>query len=348
MDLGCNWEQKALVNELIQGIELAKQLRVELTSASSSESREALLQRILSSYDKALLILKWSGSVAQPQPAGTYAGVPNSSVSADVSPRSEDFERGFKDVSKKRKLLPTWTKQVRVGSENGLDGATDDGYSWRKYGQKDILGATYPRSYYRCTYRNTQSCWATKQVQRSEEDPTIFEITYRGKHTCHQASNSVAPPASPEKQELKKHIHHQNYNQQQQSSNDMLLNLRANLRVNVEEGGNTEMASPFSLSSASFGCMTSENPFSMLLNGDLLGSFSPSFISPAASESNYYSVSPCQMDSFGQFHNLQPKESEIISANTSATNSPIGDLDFSIDPVDLNPNFPFDSPGFFD
>ena len=30
-------------------------------------------------------------------------------------------------------------------------------------------------------------CPATKQVQRSDEDPTIFVITYKGKHTCLQS-----------------------------------------------------------------------------------------------------------------------------------------------------------------
>lgn len=40
------------------------------------------------------------------------------------------------------------------------------------------------REYYRCTYRNTHGCCATKQVQRSSDDPSIFEITYLGKHTC--------------------------------------------------------------------------------------------------------------------------------------------------------------------
>jgi len=34
---------------------------------------------------------------------------------------------------------------VRVSSEMGLERPLDDGYRWRKYGQKDILGANYPR-----------------------------------------------------------------------------------------------------------------------------------------------------------------------------------------------------------
>jgi hypothetical protein len=44
-----------------------------------------------------------------------------------------------------RKAVPRWTEQVRVSPGVGLEGPLDDGYSWRKYGQKDILGAKYPR-----------------------------------------------------------------------------------------------------------------------------------------------------------------------------------------------------------
>lgn len=41
--------------------------------------------------------------------------------------------------------MPRWTEQVKVFSESGPGGPADDGYSWRKYGQKDILGASHPR-----------------------------------------------------------------------------------------------------------------------------------------------------------------------------------------------------------
>ncbi|KAA8528252.1 hypothetical protein F0562_035497 [Nyssa sinensis] len=352
-----NWEHKTLISELTQGMELTKQLRIYSNSTSSVETRELLLQRILSSFEKSLLILKWSGSVGQSQPLVPTSSKPESSFSVDGSPRSENLERGFKDhvdhkdVSKKRKLLPTWTDQVRVWFEDGLEGPIDDGYSWRKYGQKDILGAKYPRSYYRCTYRNVQGCWATKQVQRSDEDPTIFDITYRGKHTCNQAPDTAPPPASPEKQEPKQINHHNNH--QQQQPNELLLNLRTNLRVNTDDLDYKEMTSSFAFPSTSFEYMKTENqnfPFSTLTNDGIMGSFSPLFVSPATSESNYFSVSPCHMNNFGGVHNLQHSESDltdIISANTSATNSPIVDLDFSIDPVDLDQNFLFDAPGFF-
>ncbi|XP_020165042.1 disease resistance protein RGA5 [Aegilops tauschii subsp. strangulata] len=60
----------------------------------------------------------------------------------------------------------------------------DDGFSWRKYGQKDILDAKHPRAYYRCTYRKSQGCSATKEVQRTDDDPELFLVLYKGKHTC--------------------------------------------------------------------------------------------------------------------------------------------------------------------
>ena len=34
---------------------------------------------------------------------------------------------------------------MRVSPGIRLEGHLDDGFSWRKYGQKDILGAKYPR-----------------------------------------------------------------------------------------------------------------------------------------------------------------------------------------------------------
>lgn len=44
-----------------------------------------------------------------------------------------------------RKTLPEWSEHVRFCPESGLEGPLNDGYSWRKYGQKLILGANFPR-----------------------------------------------------------------------------------------------------------------------------------------------------------------------------------------------------------
>lgn len=60
-------------------------------------------------------------------------------------------------------------------------------------------GAEIPshgRSYYRCTHQKLYNCPAKKQVQRLDNDPFTFELTYRGTHTCHMSSTAPSAPAS--------------------------------------------------------------------------------------------------------------------------------------------------------
>ncbi|CAA6675134.1 unnamed protein product [Spirodela intermedia] len=54
----------------------------------------------------------------------------------------------------------------------------DDGYNWRKYGQKQVKGSENPRSYYKCTYPN---CPTKKKVEKNMEG-VITEIIYKGHH----------------------------------------------------------------------------------------------------------------------------------------------------------------------
>nr|CAD1819458.1 unnamed protein product [Ananas comosus var. bracteatus] len=55
----------------------------------------------------------------------------------------------------------------------------DDGYKWRKYGQKYVKGNNHPRSYYKCT---NAGCNVRKRVERSKKDPKAVLTTYEDKH----------------------------------------------------------------------------------------------------------------------------------------------------------------------
>ncbi|RLN33885.1 hypothetical protein C2845_PM03G27890 [Panicum miliaceum] len=73
-----------------------------------------------------------------------------------------------------------------------LQSGVQDSYTWRKYGQKDILGARFPRSYFRCGRK--PGCPARKHVQQSDADPSKLEIAYFAAHTC---DDPPRPSSSP-------------------------------------------------------------------------------------------------------------------------------------------------------
>ncbi|CAM8917665.1 unnamed protein product [Rhodiola kirilowii] len=159
-----------VINEVERGIQAAKQLRIlhHFNKTLFLSSAEKLLDEIISSSERALTMLKFD-------PGSTHG--PNADDAGSKNTHNQP--------SKKRKAMTICKKQVRVSLETGFDGTVEDGFNWRKYGQKDIQGARHPRGYYRCTHRQQVGCMATKHVQRSDEDPLLFYITYRGNHTCY-------------------------------------------------------------------------------------------------------------------------------------------------------------------
>ncbi|XP_042419632.1 probable WRKY transcription factor 2 [Zingiber officinale] len=64
------------------------------------------------------------------------------------------------------------------GLSVALGTPAEDGYNWRKYGQKQVKGSECPRSYYKCTH---PKCQMKKKVERSHEG-RITEIIYKGFH----------------------------------------------------------------------------------------------------------------------------------------------------------------------
>lgn len=99
----------------------------------------------------------------------------------DISSEPSSFHSvgGGVDHSPPLDELPDEDADQRGGGDPNIVGTpAEDGYNWRKYGQKQVKGSEYPRSYYKCTHPN---CPVKKKVERSQEGH-ITEIIYKGAH----------------------------------------------------------------------------------------------------------------------------------------------------------------------
>nr|QCV57321.1 WRKY transcription factor [Fagopyrum tataricum] len=98
--------------------------------------------------------------------------------------RSSSLERNKMKVRRKLRE-PRFCFQTR----SDID-VLDDGYKWRKYGQKVVKNSLHPRSYYRCTHNN---CRVKKRVERLSEDCRMVITTYEGRHNhipCDDSNSS--------------------------------------------------------------------------------------------------------------------------------------------------------------
>ncbi|WCJ22139.1 WRKY DNA-binding protein 57 [Euphorbia peplus] len=113
---------------------------------------------------------------------GSFAGGDVSTPNPSVSSSSSEDKPPEIANNKVRKKGQKRIRQPRFAfmTKSEVD-HLEDGYRWRKYGQKAVKNSPYPRSYYRCT---NSKCTVKKRVERSCEDPTIVITTYEGQH-CH-------------------------------------------------------------------------------------------------------------------------------------------------------------------
>ncbi|KAM7498962.1 hypothetical protein LguiA_023376 [Lonicera macranthoides] len=70
------------------------------------------------------------------------------------------------------------TDHKDTGPSFAADRSSEDGYNWRKYGQKIVKGSEFPRSYYKCTHPNCE----VKKIFERAHDGHITEIVYKGSH----------------------------------------------------------------------------------------------------------------------------------------------------------------------
>ncbi|CAL4911934.1 unnamed protein product [Urochloa decumbens] len=172
-------------------------------SSSHHQLAQSLLTDALRALNVALSVMKQQ---QQPSPAPATPPPITSSVVVKAEPRglsprspasadSEAIATPTERRAKKRRssamegnktLSSSWVDFTIVPYE--------DGYEWRKYGEKKINGTSYTRSYFRCTYKDDTGCMATKHVQQkdsSSSDPPLFQVTYNNKHTCNNGCTAT-------------------------------------------------------------------------------------------------------------------------------------------------------------
>ncbi|GMN41135.1 hypothetical protein TIFTF001_010351 [Ficus carica] len=205
---------KKLIGELVQGRDLAAQLQGLLHKpvgehGSVSVAGE-LAGKILNSFTETLSVLTSSssnttatnsnnvlqcsngsdvlnlGGAASDQINGpdepashvdlhSQCGDRSSEDAGEISTKKRSALKDRRGCYKRRKGSQSWTKVTHK---------IEDGQAWRKYGQKEILNAKYPRAYFRCTRKHDQGCRALKQVQQIQDNPKLYQATYIGHHTC--------------------------------------------------------------------------------------------------------------------------------------------------------------------
>ncbi|KAD3641877.1 hypothetical protein E3N88_31101 [Mikania micrantha] len=98
----------------------------------------------------------------------------------DTGDHVSDVQNTVSDKIKMRKPEKKIRKPKHAFQTRSQVDILDDGYRWRKYGQKAVKNNKFPRNYYRCTH---QGCNVKKQVQRLSNDDGVVVTTYEGVHS---------------------------------------------------------------------------------------------------------------------------------------------------------------------
>ncbi|KAL6142400.1 hypothetical protein ACLB2K_060682 [Fragaria x ananassa] len=196
----CTWPasrklQEKVKEELLRGHELANQLRLVVGNGDGGLLAKSFVKKIVCSFTTSLSLLTGNheskGEHVQFSTGSSTFALPtivesSSSWDALKTIKSRETFTDSSSSSKKRKISHSWSRDAPY--------FIDDGHAWRKYGQKQILNARHPslhifisRSYFRCSHKYEQGCKATKQVQKVEDDPSLFRTTYFGNHTCNHS-----------------------------------------------------------------------------------------------------------------------------------------------------------------
>ncbi|RCV36826.1 hypothetical protein SETIT_8G013000v2 [Setaria italica] len=190
------------VREVAQVYERIKIQHPLLLHYSSSHHHQPTTQLAHNLLSDALRALNLALSVMKQHPAAAAGSVTPRIVQAaepqisPPSPASADPQAIVTSTARsgKRRRSSVMLEGKKSSWVNFTTVPYEDGYEWRKYGEKKINGTSYTRSYFRCTYKDDTGCLATKHVQQKDcnSDPPMFQVTYNNGHTCKNFTTTTA------------------------------------------------------------------------------------------------------------------------------------------------------------
>jgi WRKY transcription factor 33 len=96
-------------------------------------------------------------------------------TSSDQEPAYQEYKQSWNQQQPSKSGTSNNTGQTTASNQK----SNNDGFNWRKYGQKQVKASENPRSYYKCTHPN---CPVKKKVEKSLTDGRVTEIVYKGEH----------------------------------------------------------------------------------------------------------------------------------------------------------------------
>ncbi|KAL0911471.1 hypothetical protein M5K25_019615 [Dendrobium thyrsiflorum] len=198
--------------------------QVDLSNLNkSSEGMTSLCKRARESGHGASEQL--TGSSDGEELGDAEAGIDEAEYSGESEQRKRNLETKVIESASHRMVTEP---RIIVQTTSEVD-VLDDGYRWRKYGQKVVKGNPHPRSYYKCT---SAGCNVRKHVERASTDPKAVITTYEGKHNhdvpaARNSSHSTHAPAGPANRNNSAPPH-------VVESNNQIINGISDLRNNVQ------------------------------------------------------------------------------------------------------------------
>ncbi|KAM3411153.1 hypothetical protein ACQJBY_003039 [Aegilops geniculata] len=177
-------QRDAVIEELRKGSQLAEFLRQQVELIPEDSRRDAALANvsdITTALASSLSVLQSEKEQYSSSSSSSY-DPGHASGASGVGMRNGPVARSRNRKAKHRR--GTYGEELPI-KEILTEAPENDRFHWRKYGEKKILHADFPRLYYRCGYSDEHKCRAKKYVQQqNSSEPPMFLVTLINDHTC--------------------------------------------------------------------------------------------------------------------------------------------------------------------